>query len=92
MDHDLYLMLEAQGARLDSIDRLLLHIIDKEAIIMATLQEVKDAIAAEGVEVAAKIQALEAKIQELIDAGSGASAADLDDLKALVQNIYSAPV
>lgn len=89
MNHETYLMLAAQNEVLTRIERFLSSILDKEVIIMATLQEVKDAIAAEGAEVAAKIGALEAKIDELIAAGAGASVADLDEIKSLVQNIYT---
>lgn len=92
MDHDLYLMLAAQNVAMARIERTINSILDKEVIIMATLQEVKDAIAAEAAEVTAKVNELEAKIVLLIAAGAGASAADLDELKTMVENIFVAPV
>ena len=56
-------------------------------LIMATKDEVLDAIAAEGAEVTAKIAELQTKIEDLIAAGTGASAADLEEIKLKVQNI-----
>jgi DNA-binding transcriptional MerR regulator len=69
----------------------LLKIGDK---IMATLDEVKAAIANEGAEVKAKIDALEARIAELVEAQGGATPAQLDELLAGVQGIFTpaAPV
>ena len=58
---------------------------------MATKQEVLDAIAAEGQEVADRILALENRIEELIAAGQGASAADLDEILAGVRAIHTPP-
>lgn len=62
---------------------------------MATLQEVKDAVAAEAAEVTAKVNELLAEIQrlnDLIAAGGGVTAGDLDALKASVEAIFTAPV
>ena len=57
---------------------------------MATKQEVLDAVQAEAAEVAAKVTALQAKIDELIAGGAGAvTAADLDEIKAAVQAIFT---
>jgi hypothetical protein len=58
-------------------------------IIMATKEEVLTAIADEGTEVAAKIAELQAKIDELIAAGTGATAADLEEIKLAVQGIFA---
>jgi len=60
-------------------------------LIMATKQEVLDAVAAEAAEVAAKVNELLAEIEALKNAG-GATPADLDELKAAVENIFNAPV
>jgi hypothetical protein len=60
---------------------------------MATLQEVKDSIAAEKAEVRAKLDALGAQIADLqaqLAAGTVVSAADLDALKAAVEDIFTA--
>jgi flagellar hook-associated protein FlgK len=62
--------------------------------IMATLQEVQDAVAAEAAEVTAKVNELTAEIQrlnDLIAAGGAVTAADLDALKASVEAIFTAP-
>jgi hypothetical protein len=66
----------------------------KDEIIMATLQEVKDAVAAEAAEVTAKVNELLVEIQRLNDllaAGGSVTAADLDELKASVEAIFVAP-
>jgi len=60
--------------------------------IMATKEEVLAAIAAEGAEVAEKVTALQAKIDELIAAGTGASAEDLEEIKLAVQGIFTPAV
>lgn len=57
--------------------------------IMATKEEVLAAIAAEGAEVAEKVTALQAKIDELIANGTGASAEDLEEIKLAVQGIFT---
>ena len=57
--------------------------------IMATKDEVLAAIADEGNEVAAKIAELQTKIDDLIAAGSGATAADLEEIKLAVQGIFT---
>jgi len=59
--------------------------------MMATVQEVKDAIAAEHAQVTERIAALEARIEELLQAGAGATPEELDELRALVQGIYTPP-
>ena len=60
-------------------------------LIMATKQEVLDAVAAEAAEVTAKVNELLAEIQrlnDLIAAGGAVTAADLDELKAAVEGIF----
>ena len=60
---------------------------------MATLQEVKDAIAEEKTQVLNKLTELNTEIQALKDqiaAGSPVTVADLDDLKAAVNDIFVA--
>ena len=57
--------------------------------IMATKDEVLAAIAEEGNEVAVKIAELQTKIDELIAAGAGATAADLEEIKLAVQGIFT---
>ena len=81
---------------LDSVDekflQLLSKIIHTGERIMATLQQVKDAVAAEAAEVKTKVDQLEADVQALKDqiaAGTAATAADLDDLLTQVQNIFT---
>lgn len=58
-------------------------------IVMGTKEEVLEAIANEGAEVAATIAELQNKIDELIAAGAGASAADLEEIKLAVQGIFT---
>ena len=60
---------------------------------MATLLEVKDAIAAEKAEVLAAVTGLNDQVQALKDqiaAGSPVTAADLDDLVSQVHDIFTA--
>ncbi len=57
--------------------------------IMATKDEVLAAIADEGNEVAVKIAELQTTIDELIAAGVGATAADLEEIKLAVQGIFT---
>jgi flagellar hook-associated protein FlgK len=62
--------------------------------IMATLQEVQDAVAAEAAEVTAKVNELMAEIQALKDQianGTGVTPEDLDALLASVNAIFTAP-
>lgn len=62
---------------------------------MATLQEVKDAVAEEAAEVKARVDALEARVAELIAQGeNGASPEELEEIRTAVRNIFSptAPV
>lgn len=64
----------------------------ERAVNMATKQEVSDAIAAEKAQVQAALSAQDAKIAELqarLDAGGAVTAADLDELKAAVEAIYT---
>ena len=59
---------------------------------MATLQEVKQAIADEKAQVLEGITALNAKIQELqdqINQGTNVTAQDLEDIKNDVNNIFT---
>lgn len=81
---------------LDSADVVLAKLLSVEAnlkgLIMATKEEVLAAIADEGNEVAGKIAELQAKIDELIAAGGGATAADLEEIKLAVQGIFTPAV
>lgn len=58
-----------------------------ERLIMATKQEVLDAIAAETAQVSAKIAELNATIQALQDQINSGNSADNDEIKAAVENI-----
>lgn len=71
------------------MERLAVVETNLKEFIMATKQEVLDAVAEEGNEVAVKIAELQAKIDELIAAGGGATAADLEEIKLAVQNIFT---
>jgi len=76
-------------------DDLLELILERTENIMATLQEVKDAIAAEGVQVTEKINELMAEIQALKDqiaSGSAVTPEQLDELLAAVEAIFSPAV
>lgn len=62
-----------------------------EGIIMATKQEVLDAIAAEKVEVLGKLNDLETQIQSLKDQianGQAVTPADLDEIVSAVHDIF----
>jgi flagellar hook-associated protein FlgK len=62
--------------------------------IMATLQQVRDAVAAEGQEVANRLNELATEIQSLKDQianGNPVTEADLDTLLTDVQNIFTHP-
>lgn len=64
-------------------------------LIMATKQEVLDAIAAEKAEVVQSITDLNAQIQALkdqIESGSPVTSADLDEIAAAVNDIFVPPV
>lgn len=77
----------------DELAKLLAGLeVNLKEYIMATKEEVLAAIAAEGVEVAEKVTALQAKIDELIAAGTGASAEDLEEIKLAVQGIFTPAV
>jgi len=71
------------------MERLAVVETNLKEFIMATKQEVLDAVAEEGNEVAVKIAELQAKIDELIAAGGGATAADLEEIKMAVQGIFT---
>jgi len=61
---------------------------------MATLQELKDAVAAEAAEVKARVDALEAEVQSLKDiiaAGGTITEAQLDEVLVGVKGIFTAP-
>ena len=58
---------------------------------MATIQEIKTAIAEEAAEVKARVDALEAEVQVLKDQGT-ANAAELDSVLEGVRGIFTAPV
>ncbi len=77
----------------DSADVVLAKLSSVEAnlkgLIMATKEEVLAAIADEGNEVAGKIAELQAKIDELVAAGGGATAEDLEEIKLAVQAIFT---
>lgn len=63
-------------------------------VIMATKQEVLDAIAAEKAQVTAGLEALNVQIQELKDqiaAGNAVTVADLDDIENAVHDIFIPP-
>lgn len=60
---------------------------------MATLQDVKDAIAAEKAEITSKLADLDKQIQDLKDQianGSPVTAADLDEIVSNVHDIFVA--
>ncbi len=72
------------------IQLLLSAVTHMEKRIMGSVQDVKDAIAAERAEVQAKLAALVQSIDDLkaqIAAGTGITAADMDELKTEVQAI-----
>lgn len=77
----------------DGVERILdqLAVIETslKEYIMATKDEVLDAVAAEGAEVTAKIDELQTKIDELIAAGGGATPEDLEEIKLAVQAIFN---
>ncbi len=80
----------------DGVERVLQKLAVIEAnqtlikeIIMGTKEEVLAAVADEKTEVTAEIVKLQAKIDELIAAGAGASAADLEEIKLAVQGIFT---
>ena len=71
------------------LERLAVVETNLKEFIMATKQEVLDAVAEEGNEVAVKITELQTKIDELIANGAGATAADLEEIKLAIQNIFT---
>ena len=84
---ELHIHLDGDGCMLDKLAVIEANQTLIKELIMATKDEVLDAIAAEGSEVTAKIAELQTKIEDLIAAGTGASAADLEEIKLKVQNI-----
>ena len=83
----LHIHLDGDGCVLDKLAVIEANQTLIKELIMATKDEVLDAIAAEGAEVTAKIAELQTKIEDLIAAGTGASAADLEEIKLKGQNI-----
>jgi len=73
----------------DVLDKLAVIETNLKEYIMATKQEVLDAIAEEGNEVAEKIDELKTQIDELISAGGGATPEDLEEIKLAVQAIFT---
>ena len=73
------------------ICRLYLLIINDRSTNMATKQEIMEAVTAEADEVKAHVDALDARIAELIAAGGGATPADLDEILAGVRGIFTRP-
>ena len=71
------------------LDKLAVIESNLKEYIMATKDEVLAAIADEGNEVAVKIAELQTKIDDLIAAGTGATAADLEEIKLAVQGIFT---
>ena len=72
-----------------ALDKLAVIETNLKEFIMATKDEVLSAITDEANEVAVKIAELQAKIDELIAAGVGATAADLEEIKLAVQGIFT---
>lgn len=71
------------------------HLKHNQEHIMATVQEVKDAALAEKAEVQAKLAEVAVEIQTLKDqiaAGSAATPAQLDELKAAITDIFTPTV
>jgi phage shock protein A len=76
-----------------------IKVLDKEILklrreLMATKQEVLDAIAAEKAQVTEGLDSLNTQIQELKDqiaAGNAVTEADLDDIAAAVNEIFIPP-
>ena len=67
-------------------------LVEMENRIMATLQELKDAVAAEAAEVKARVDALQAEVQALKDqlaAGGTVTEAQLDEVLAGIKNIFT---
>ena len=67
----------------DQIEKLICEVKSLRRIIMATKQEVLDAIAAEKAEVLSEIQ----KLKDQIASGSPVTPADLDDIISAVKGI-----
>lgn len=86
---ELHIRLDGGGCVLDKLAVIEANQTLIKELIMATKDEVLDAVAAEGAEVAAKIAELQTKIEDLIATGTGASAADLEEIKLAVQNILT---
>lgn len=74
------------------LEAVLEKLINQGEYIMATLQDIQDAVANEAVEVKFKLDEQAAKIQELSDlvaAGGNVTSADLDALKTSIENIFT---
>jgi len=73
---------------LESVDNVLVGLLSNLGeLIMATKDEVLEAIAVEKQQVADAVAALTVRIEELIAAGNGATAADLEEIKLAVEGI-----
>ena len=86
---ELHIRLDGVGCVLDKLAVIEANQALIKEIIMATKDEVLDAVAVEVAEVTAKIAELQTKIDDLIATGSGASAADLEEIKLAVQGIFT---
>lgn len=97
-EQHVYLHFVADSQRLEGkLDHLMEMLVHMEHRIMASLQDVKDALiqaatdaTAEKAEVAAALGALTDQIvvlQGQISGGAGVSSADLDDLKSMVEGV-----
>lgn len=74
------------------LSHLIQHIQHNQEHIMATVQEVKDAILAEKTQVQEKLAAVAVEIQALKDqiaAGGGATTAQMDELMAAIKEIFT---
>jgi tetrahydromethanopterin S-methyltransferase subunit G len=77
---------------MDVVASALLHVLIKENLIMATVDDLKAAVAAEAAEVKARIDDLEATVQALKDqiAGGGTiTEAQLDEVMVAIQGIFT---
>lgn len=73
-------------------DRLLNEVIERSKTIMATVEQVKQAVADEASEVKARVDALTAEVQALKDqiaAGTAATPEQLDEILASVKGIFT---
>jgi multidrug resistance efflux pump len=79
----------ATSDQVDKIERMLTKVLSKEDQIMATVQEVKAAVAAEKAEVLEKLTQLLAQIEELKLKGA-ATAEELGEIETSVRDIFTA--